>query len=83
MASNFEQEPITARRTVSPALLRESRNPLSVRPTTPVPSVSWPSEDPIVSVVEVQELDEDDAKLSTLFEVREINASRTRDPRSE
>lgn len=66
MASSFEQEPITARRTVSPELLRESRNRPSARPTMPVPTE-----------IEVER------DSSGGFRVREINASRTTDPRSE
>ena len=83
MASSFEREPITARRTVSPALLRESRNHASVRPTTPVPPQSWPPpEEPTLEVVEEREV-EIERDSSGGFRVREINASRTNDPRSE
>jgi len=83
MASSFEQEPITARRTVSPQLLRESRNRASARPTTPVPPDAWPAaEEPQLEIVEEHEV-QIERDSSGGFRVCEINASRTSDPRSE
>ena len=76
----FEEEPVTVKCVPSARLLSESRSP-SVRPTTPVPSDGWPVEEPVVEIVEEILQDEDSERA--LFAVREVNASRGRDPRAD